>query len=137
MLLYIRNTTLLTFLVKEVNVSIESSRDPPFYAGTSLNLTCKVDLPNTVDPRIINSIQVTGNGLRQDKNHYFIPLDMNDDGTYECRVCLFESHYNRYYYGCRDCYQYDIDEYTLCHYGNNEFKISGKQLLDLREIITT
>ena len=52
---------------------------------------------------------------------------MNDDGTYTCIVCLFKS----------DFYRYGYYEYTRCHSGNDDFEISGKQLLDHREIITT
>ena len=106
---------------------MKNSRDPPFYAGTSLNLTCKVDLPNTVDPQIISRVQVTRKYdlyfQRQGKNHYFIPLDMNDDGTYVCIVCLFKSDYNR-----DECHR--CNPYPRCHYGN-EFNISGIQTIGI------
>ena len=62
----------------------------------------------------------------QGYSHYFFPLDMNDDGTYRCRVCVPRSDDDRYYYYSND---------NNCQYGN-ETLISGKQLLNYRHIIT-
>ena len=111
-------TFVITLLVKEVNTSLENSRDPPFYAGTTLNLTCKqLDLPNTVDPQLIRSIGIQKNNrtLSKYNNHSFIPLGMGNTGTYRCYVCLARRDDNRYS--------------TDCHGGREEFEISGKQLL--------
>ena len=79
--------------VQSVNTSIESSRDPPFYVGTSLNLTCKVDLPNTVDPNIIRSVELVKNYEYYDSEYftdkiYFHPLRLQHSGVYQCRICL-------------------------------------------------
>ena len=92
-------------------------------------MTCKVDLPNTVDPHIITSIQLqrtcrfcSRQFPDQDNSHYFFPLVKYDNGTYRCQVCLTRSDNNRYY--------------TNCHYGN-ETLISGKPIRLYRDIITT
>ena len=95
--------------VTEVDTSIESSREPPFYVGTSLKLICKVDIPNTVNPRIISSIRLWKTNIFQSigyNYYYFNPLDRSDDGTYACQVCLT----NR----------------KKCYIGNETFIISGE-----------
>ena len=100
--------------VTEVNTLIESSREPPFYVGTSLKLTCKVDIPNTVNPRIISSIRLWKTNIFPSINYYnyhdyFNPLDRSDDGTYACQVCLTNRR-NR----------------NKCYIGNETFIISGE-----------
>ena len=107
--------------VESVNTSVENSRDPPFYVGTSLNLTCKVDLPTTVDPKIIRNIELVKNPNNNyyyyypysDKiNIYFHPLRMHHSGTYQCRVCLVIS---------------DARSSATCVVGNETYyDISGK-----------
>ena len=85
--------------VESVDTSVEKSRDPPFYVDTSLNLRCKVDLPNTVDPNIITFVQLVEN---DDYYYYSFPIDVRLDhsSTYQCRICLVISDDKRYSTTC-------------------------------------
>ena len=52
-----RYTLTLMLTVTALKTTVTSSHEPPFYEGTALNLTCNVDLPDTVDPQIITNIK--------------------------------------------------------------------------------
>ena len=87
------------FTVTTVNTSVVNSRHHTapfsFYVGTTLNLTCLFDLPDTVDPVIINGIKWFKNSHElstgRDRRYYtmvFHPLDFSDVGIYKCAVRL-------------------------------------------------
>lgn len=90
------------FTVTALKTTITSSREPPFYAGTGLNLTCNVDLPDTVDPQIITGTTWTNNFRKFSMKYMraigrtliFHPLRMTYRlNTYRCSVVLRGQHF--------------------------------------------
>lgn len=97
----------MTHTVTALKTTVTSSREPPFYAGTALNLTCNVDLPDTVDPQIIADIKWSNNFINFPIYRYrsnvnvigktlnFHPLTREYElsATYSCKVRLRSQHY--------------------------------------------
>ncbi len=90
-------TTLITFkfciaVFPATSIALSENRDPPFYWGTTLTLTCVVnydtqlvDVPVSFNISIIgpntNAIYITS---RNKSNTTFVPLLPIHNGTYTC-----------------------------------------------------
>jgi hypothetical protein len=84
-------------LVTHLNVSIiESDHEAPFYAGTLLNISCSINLPDAVDPQIIRDIHVKPSDYNSRSDTIaFTPLQESDAGVYYCWVCMvFQGRYS-------------------------------------------
>ena len=91
-----------------------TSRAPPFYAGTALNLTCNIPLSDAVDIPVVERIQwfiddvIVDSPVSSDRisiladNIVFFPVNISDSLTYRCDVHFTTNSGSEFIYGNRD-----------------------------------
>lgn len=88
----------LSLTVPRPRITVRASHSPPFYAGTTLNLTCDIPLNDAVDLPVVTNIRwitrgvVPGTPASSDsvslsgRSIIFSPLNISDSAIYRCDV---------------------------------------------------